>query len=85
MAEVRFYKGKGCDSCNQSGYAGRVGIFEVLEVRDNIRELISSRANADQIRKAAITNGMTTMFEDGLNKAISGKTTLEEIFRVTKQ
>jgi len=85
MAEIRFYKGKGCDSCNQSGYTGRIGIFEVLEVRDNIRDLISSRANADQIRKVAITNGMTTMFEDGLNKAISGKTTLEEIFRVTKQ
>ncbi len=85
MAELRFYKGKGCDSCNQSGYTGRLGIFEVLEVEDNIRELISARTNADQIRKVAIGNGMTTMFEDGLNKAIAGKTTLEEIFRVTKQ
>lgn len=83
--QVRMYRGKGCPSCNGSGYDGRIGIFEVLEVVDNVRELILNRADADQIKKQAIQNGMTTMMEDGLAKAISGKTTLEEIFRVTKQ
>ncbi|MDD5749169.1 MAG: GspE/PulE family protein [Patescibacteria group bacterium] len=85
VKEIRFYKGKGCDSCNQSGYSGRIGIFEVLEISDDIKELIMARADADQIKKKAMANGMTTMFEDGFNKAISGKTTLEEIFRATKQ
>lgn len=85
ISDIRFYKGKGCQSCNYSGYSGRVGIFEVLEILDNVKELILARADADKIRNLAISNGMTTMFEDGFNKAISGKTTLEEIFRVTKQ
>ncbi|MBU1203280.1 GspE/PulE family protein [Patescibacteria group bacterium] len=85
ISDIRFYKGKGCEACNHSGYTGRIGIFEVLEVIDNIKELILARADADKIRNMAISNGMTTMFEDGFNKAVSGKTTLEEIFRVTKQ
>lgn len=85
ISDIRFYKGKGCKSCNGSGYTGRVGIFEVLEINDEIKELILARADADQIRKRAMEAGMTTMFEDGFNKAIAGKTTLEEIFRVTKQ
>jgi type IV pilus assembly protein PilB len=85
IKEIRFYKGKGCEACNDSGYAGRIGIFEVLQIDDDIKDLIMSRADADQVRKKAIANGMTTMFEDGLAKAIVGKTTLEEIFRVTKQ
>lgn len=85
ISDVRFYKGKGCKSCNDSGYSGRIGIFEVLEITDDIKELIMARADNEQIKKKAIANGMTTMFEDGFNKAIAGKTTLEEIFRVTKQ
>ncbi|MCD4760436.1 GspE/PulE family protein [bacterium] len=85
ISEIRFYKGKGCKACNDSGYEGRIGIFEVLEMADNIKELILGRADSDQIKKAAIENGMLTMMEDGFNKAINGKTTLEEIFRVTKQ
>ncbi|MBT4447586.1 MAG: type II/IV secretion system protein [Candidatus Komeilibacteria bacterium] len=85
ISDIRFYKGKGCKACNDSGYSGRVGIFEVLEINDNIKELILARADNEQIKKKAIENGMTTMFEDGFNKAVAGKTTLEEIFRVTKQ
>jgi type IV pilus assembly protein PilB len=85
IADVRFYKGKGCKTCNGSGYSGRIGIFEVLEIVDNIKELIMARADNEQIKKRAMENGMTTMFEDGFNKAVAGKTTLEEIFRVTKQ
>ncbi len=85
IKEIRLYKGKGCSHCNNSGYAGRIGIFEVLDIDDDVRELISNRANADTIKQKAIENGMSTMMEDGLKKAIAGKTTLEEIFRVTKQ
>ena len=85
MKDIRFYKGKGCDSCNHSGYSGRLGIFEVLEMKDNIKEMVMARTDSDKIKKLAMTNGMVTMFEDGLQKAIAGKTTLEEIFRVTKQ
>jgi len=85
LKEVRLYKGKGCEACNHSGYSGRIGIFEVLEVNDNIKDLINKRADADQIKKAARENGMITMMEDGFQKVISGKTTVEEIFRVTKE
>jgi type IV pilus assembly protein PilB len=85
IKDIRFYKGKGCENCNNSGYAGRIGIFEVLQIDEEIKNLILSRADADTIRKKAMEQGMTTMFEDGFKKAISGKTTLEEIFRVTKQ
>lgn len=85
VKEIRLYRGKGCDACNHSGYTGRIGIFEVLRIEDNIRELIVARADSDQLAKKAIANGMTTMLEDGFMKAFSGKTTIEEIFRVTKQ
>ncbi len=85
VKEVRLYRGKGCDSCNHTGYTGRLGIFEVLKIEENIRELIVARADSDQITKLAIANGMVTMLEDGFMKAFSGKTTIEEIFRVTKQ
>lgn len=85
MGAIRFYKGKGCGSCNNSGYSGRIGIFEVLEMKDNIKEQVMARTDSDKIKKIAMENGMVTMFEDGLQKAIAGKTTLEEIFRVTKQ
>jgi type IV pilus assembly protein PilB len=85
ISDLRFYKGKGCKTCNGSGYSGRVGIFEVLEINDDIKELILARADNEQIKKKAMANGMTTMFEDGFNKAVAGATTLEEIFRVTKQ
>jgi len=85
LKEIRLYKGKGCDACNHSGYSGRIGIFEVLEVKENIKDLIGARADSDQIKKAARENGMITMLEDGFQKVISGKTTIEEIFRVTKE
>ncbi|PWB39030.1 MAG: hypothetical protein C3F02_00215 [Parcubacteria group bacterium] len=85
ISEIRLYKGRGCDSCNQTGYEGRIGIFELLEIVDNIKPLILERADSDTIKKQAVANGMVTMMEDGFAKVISGKTTLEEILRVTKQ
>ena len=84
LKEIRLYKGKGCENCNNSSYSGRIGIFEILEVKDNIKELILSSADASKIKKQAIENGMTTMFEDGFSKAISGQTTIKEVLRVIK-
>ena len=84
LKEIRLYKGKGCENCNNSSYSGRIGIFEILEVKDNIKELILTSADASKIKKQAIENGMTTMFEDGFSKAISGQTTIKEVLRVIK-
>lgn len=77
-----FYKGEGCARCNHSGYKGRIGIHEVLEVNEVMRDLIMKRANADEIRKTAIAAGMVTMTADGFQKAVEGQTTIEEILRV---
>ncbi|MEE8131763.1 MAG: ATPase, T2SS/T4P/T4SS family [Candidatus Paceibacterota bacterium] len=78
----KFFVGKGCKKCLQSGYHGRVGIHEILEINDEIRSMIMGRANASEIKEAAIKMGMTTMIEDGFQKALKGTTTIEEILRV---
>jgi len=79
---ARFFSAKGCDSCNGTGYQGRIGIQEVLEVNDAIRQLIMKHANAKEIKDAAVKSGMITMLEDGLHKAVEGLTTVEEILRI---
>jgi len=81
-ADTTFYTGRGCSACRETGYHGRLGIFELLTMNSEIRELIVKRASADQIKEAAIANGMTTLAEDALNKARAGKTDIEEILRV---
>jgi len=80
--DMEFYAGKGCDSCDRSGYKGRIGIHEVLEVNDEVREALMRRADAGEIQKIAVKNGMTPMLEDGVQKALVGITTVEEILRV---
>lgn len=82
--EIRLYHGEGCEICHGSGYKGRIGIFEVLEMNDEIREAITNKQNAEEIQKIAIKSGMTTMLWDGVKKAKQGVTTLEEVIRVTK-
>lgn len=82
--EIRYYHGPGCPVCHYSGYVGRLGIFEILEVTDEIRQLIVAKAPAEQIVKKAIEQGMTTMLDDGLNKVARGLTTFDEILRATK-
>lgn len=77
-----FYYGKGCDACEHSGYKGRIGIHEVLEMDDEIRVALMRNADASEIKKIAVKNGMTTMIEDGFLKATQGTTTIEEILRV---
>lgn len=83
--QLRFYRGKGCSHCNDTGYQGRIGVFEVMEVTAAVRKLITDRADSDQIKQQAIKEGMTTMFEDGLQKALLGVTTLDEVVRVVSQ
>jgi len=82
--KIKAYEGKGCKACRNTGYFGRVGLFEVLEVSKNVRKLIVQKADADIIAKAARDEGMRTMLEDGLDKVSRGITSIEEVLRVTK-
>jgi len=84
-SQLRIYQGKGCPVCHNSGYSGRIGVFEVLEVTEAIKELIAAKADADVLSKKAIQEGMSTMLEDGLQKVAHGITTIEEVLRVTKE
>jgi len=83
--QLRIYKGKGCPLCYGTGYEGRIGIFEVMSVDDALRQAIIERKDAATIQKIAISNGMKTMTRDGLEKALAGATTIDEIVRVTKE
>jgi type IV pilus assembly protein PilB len=78
----KFFTGTGCNKCNNTGYAGRILINEVLEADKNINKIILEKSEAEKIKQIAIKNGMTTMLCDGFNKAISGITTIKEILRV---
>ncbi|MDF1498093.1 MAG: ATPase, T2SS/T4P/T4SS family [Patescibacteria group bacterium] len=82
--DIEFTKGKGCGKC-RNGYKGRLGIFEVLQINEQIRKLINNSAPGDEIEKNSRQDGMTTMLEDGIIKAVQGITTIEEIVRVTKE
>lgn len=79
-----FYRGKGCKQCNNTGYKGRIGIYETLEVTPAMAELILKKASATEIKKQAQAQGMLAIVEDGFIKAKNGITTIEEILRVTK-
>src|SRR3990167_8350535 len=81
---LTIYTGRGCKACRFTGYAGRVGLFEVLEVNNNIRKLITQKSDSDVIAGTARQQGMKTMLEDGLDKIKHGVTTVEEVLRVTK-
>ncbi len=80
-----FYRGKGCEACNSSGYFGRLCISEVLVADQEVREAILRKASAGELRRLAVKNGMTTMLEDGFAKARKGLTTVEEVLRVTNE
>jgi type IV pilus assembly protein PilB len=80
-----FMKGRGCAHCQKSGYKGRLGIFELMVMTSKIRELAFQGAPTQELRRAAVTQGMTVMYQDGVNKALRGITTLEEVFRVAKK
>jgi type IV pilus assembly protein PilB len=80
---MKTYKGQGCAKCNDTGYKGRIGLYEVMEVTDEVRELILIGASALELRKRAIEDGMITLRESGLQKIRNGVTTLEEVVRET--
>jgi general secretion pathway protein E len=79
-----FYKGTGCKECSHSGYAGREMISEVLVITEKLSRMIASSASKEEITKQAIEDGFMNMFEDGIKKALDGKTTIEEVYRVAR-
>ncbi len=76
------FRGKGCEACLNTGYSGRIGIFELLTVSDSIKKLIMTGADSTTIKEQALKEGMITLLQDGINKVISGVTTLDEVLRV---
>ncbi|MEI6533164.1 MAG: GspE/PulE family protein [Candidatus Roizmanbacteria bacterium] len=83
-AKFTIFKGAGCKICHFTGYIGRIGIFEVLEITEKIKELIAQKIDSDVIAKEAKAEGMISMLEDGLRKVLNGMTSIEEVLRVTK-
>lgn len=83
--KIVFYRGKGCHACKNTGYTGRIGIFELMPMSDEIKRLITSHAASDRIREAAKTLGVRSLREDGLDKVKRGVTTIEEVLRVTAE
>ncbi len=83
VAEIEFFQGRGCDDCNLTGYKGRQGLYEVMEVSESIRELILQRATTDDLHAMAVHEGMVTMRQDGWIKICLGVTTFEEVSRHT--
>ncbi len=79
----KFFRGRGCASCNSTGFKGRIGIFELLQMNDQVRELINESSSTGRIRDAAIQTGMSPLRVSGLEKAYEGITTIEEVIRET--
>ncbi|MCY2928270.1 MAG: GspE/PulE family protein [Planctomycetota bacterium] len=78
------FRGAGCDRCRHTGYKGRVGLFELLQLDDEIRDIISRNASLNELRQSANAHGMWTLLQDGLSKIASGQTTVEEVMRITE-
>jgi len=83
-SKINFFRAVGCERCSNEGYKGRVGIFEVMEISDNVAKMVSARADSNEIEKKAREEGMIKMLEDGMVKVLQGATSIEEILRVTK-
>ena len=83
IGDKQFYYGKGCDGCNNTGYKGRKGIYELLQISDPIRELINERAPTVTLKQKAIELGMVTLRQDGLRSIFAGDTTIEEVLKYT--
>ncbi|RKY03647.1 MAG: type II secretion system protein GspE [Spirochaetes bacterium] len=83
--ERQVYKAIGCSKCQNTGYHGRIGIFEMIKVDESIRKMIVSRKDASYIRDACVRNGMKTMLDDGIEKVLEGITTIDEVLRVIRE
>ncbi|HEU4363923.1 MAG TPA: type II secretion system protein GspE, partial [Candidatus Krumholzibacteria bacterium] len=84
-AELRICEPKGCPVCNDTGYKGRVGLYEVMEITPTLREMIVDRASNAEIKAQAIKEGMLTLRQDGIEKFKLGQTSLEEVLRETSK
>ena len=80
---MKFFRGRGCVHCRNTGYYGRIGIFEIMEMRQKIRRLVFDSANQEDIREAAIQQGMVSLREAGILKIQHGITTIQEVLRST--
>lgn len=85
LKELKFYKGEGCDKCSKTGYKGRLGIHEILEVTPVVGQMIMGHKSSQEIQEQGEKEGMTLMWEDGFIKATKGITTIDEIVRVSKE
>ncbi len=83
MLSATLFKGQGCNECSMTGYRGRAGLFEILQINEEIRHMIYEQISSSELRKRARELGMRTLREDGLHKVLNGMTTLEEVLRVT--
>jgi type IV pilus assembly protein PilB len=83
--KANFMKGKGCNHCNKKGYRGRQGIYELMIMTPQVREMAFKGESTQNVRKMARKQGMRTLFEDGIVKAIRGITTIDEVLRVTQR
>jgi len=84
ITHVQLYKGEGCEKCEGTGYKGRIGLYEILVLDKDTKRMVLENKPADDIEKVAIRNGMISLKADGIIKAIGGKTTIEEVYRVVK-
>jgi len=82
---IELYRGKGCMQCRNTGFGGRIGIFEMLLINEEIKNMVTARASANEIKKKALSLGMRTLYDDGMEKVKSGITTAEEVLRVTQE
>ncbi len=85
LKDAKFMKGKGCNSCQKTGYKGRIAVFELMLIDSKVREMIFSKATTAELRRYAINRGMSTLYHDAINKVLQGFTTFEEVSRVTKK
>jgi type II secretory ATPase GspE/PulE/Tfp pilus assembly ATPase PilB-like protein len=84
LKKTPVYKGAGCSQCQNTGYKGRIAIFEMFEMNNEIRELAFTKAPTTELRKAAKAGGMKTLMVDGIRKVFKGTTTPEEVVRITQ-
>jgi type IV pilus assembly protein PilB len=85
LANATFFKGRGCGNCHGGGFRGRLGIYELMMMSPKIRELTFNSAPTEEIRRAALAEGMKTLYWDGIDKVLRGVTTLEEVMETAKR
>jgi type II secretory ATPase GspE/PulE/Tfp pilus assembly ATPase PilB-like protein len=82
---IDFYRGKGCPKCKGTGFSGRIGVFELMLINEEIKEMVAAKKSAGEIKKKAVGVGMRTLFDDGMLKVKAGLTSIEEVLRVTEE